>query len=200
MIFIDKEKILSMTPHFGKIESNLFTKKEFEVLLNFRPISGQKRFVPCRNHTRYEWNRVAWQTDISSWPHKYMKDVINKTSIYFRECSKINKKINEFSLMLEDLLKKPIDCHIYYSHNAKSENFGKHNDENDNVIVCTEGTQNCEVFGKKKISKVMEPGDYVFIPRKIDHKITPLQDKRISLSFCASENNPNFEDRGWITL
>lgn len=201
MILSEKEKILSMTPHFGKTESNLFSREEFEILLNFRPISGQKRFIPCSEGFTFKWWPTVWQTDPSAWPNNYIREVINETSIYFRDCSKINKKINNFSLMLENLFNKPVDCHIYYSHKLQNKTFGKHNDEQHNVIVCAEGKQNCEVFGDQTISKVMSPGDYVFIPKHIDHRITPMEEKRISLSFCVSaDENLNFEDRGWINV
>jgi len=201
LILPNKDKILSMTPHFGKTVKDLFSKEEFEMLLNFRPISGQKRFVPCGMISKFKWLTTNWQTDPSSWPSSYVNEVIHKTSIYLRDCSKVNKKINNFSAMLEGIFKKPVDCHIYYSHLTQNATFGKHRDKQHNLIVCAKGRQNCTVYGKEKISKIMLPGDYVFIPKDIDHNISPLEDGRISLSFCvATDENNNFEDRSWINI
>ena len=48
----------------------------------------------------------------------------------------------------------------------------------------------------------MQPGEYVFIPEQIDHRITPLTDKRLSCSFPIEQfkGEKFFDEREWLTL
>ena len=80
--------------------------------------------------------------------------------------------------------------------------FGKHKDLANNFIVLCQGKIKVEVWADKKIEKIMTPGDYVYIPAEIYHKITPLTDKRLSCSFPVShhKNDRLFDEREWLTL
>ena len=46
----------------------------------------------------------------------------------------------------------------------------------------------------------MKPGDYVFIPKHTDHRITPLTEKRLSCSFPILPHQGVFDEREWLKL
>ena len=201
---LNYKKIASLTPHFGKGPKDLLSYKEFENLLNNRPFLTNNRFTPAKDEIRYEWKNSPWALDQDCWPISTVLKVLDYTSIYLRDCSRVNKKINGFSEGLENVLKKPIDCHIYFSNKLNSDNFGKHMDENHNVIVVCEGKLNFKIYnGNKIMNKNLSKGDYCFVPAHMYHMVTPLTTKRLSCSFpceLIDNNFEAFEDRKWYKV
>lgn len=187
--------------HFGKSKKNLFTFKELENLLNLRPFVNNERLMVAGD-TEYKWQGYSWQTDQNGWPISSLKKLLNEHSAYIRDCGKANKKINELCVELEKIFNRPVDCHIYFSFKKNMKGFGKHKDLANNFIVLCQGKIKVEVWADKKIEKIMTPGDYVYIPAEIYHKITPLTDKRLSCSFPVShhKNDRLFDEREWLTL
>lgn len=197
-----EDKIKNLIPHFGKSVKDLFTFKELEQLLNFRPVLGQKRFIPCLTGTRYTWVNSGWSTDNNAWPISIVKKILKEHSAYIQDCSRVNEKINLFAQNLEVILKASTDCHIYFSLNKNIKSFGKHKDTAHNTIVVCEGKIKCEVWTDNGIiSNEMSKGDYVFIPEGFYHKITPLTDKRLSCSFPTAPNEKVFfDEREWYKI
>jgi quercetin dioxygenase-like cupin family protein len=78
--------------------------------------------------------------------------------------------------------------------------FNKHNDSSNNFIVLCEGKIKVEVWNDSKVTRIMNPGEYVFIPSHTDHRIIPLSDKRLSCSFPIVEHKSAFDEREWLTL
>lgn len=62
---------------------------------------------------------------------------------------------------------------------GKHKSFPLHRDSMDVLLLQVKGRIKLKV---KEINKVMMPGDVVYIPRGIDHEITPLQ-SRVTYSF-----------------
>lgn len=203
---LDYKKLKALTPHFGKTAS-LYTYKEFEGLLNLRPFISAKRFKPAQDTKRYEWPVYDWHTDKNVWPVSAIKQVLKYSAIYLNDASRANQKINGFSEGLEKVFKKPVDCHIYFSNNSnKSKSFGKHKDENHNVIVVCEGKINFKIYnGNKIMNKDLSKGDYAFVPAGVNHKVESLTKKRLSCSFpilLEKQYSINcvFDEREWLSI
>ena len=200
---LDYKKLKALTPHFGKTAS-LYTYKEFEGLLNLRPFISAKRFRPANDTKRYEWPVYDWHTDKNVWPVSAIKQVLKYSAIYLNDASRANQKINGFSEGLEKVFKKPVDCHIYFSNNSnKSKSFGKHKDENHNVIVVCEGKINFKIYkGRNIMNKNLSKGDYVFVPAGVYHKVEPITKKRLSCSFpiLMTQDNNVFDEREWLSI
>ena len=185
--------------HFGKSVQNLFTIKELECLLNLRPFLNKERLVLTEDKS-YSWFGYSWQTDKDTVPASIIKQIIKKDVAYIRDAGKANEKINNMCKELEIIFNRPVDCHIYFSFKKNVEGFKKHNDQADNFIVLCEGEMKVEVWSDEVVTKIMKPGDYVFIPKNIDHRITPLTDKRLSCSFPILQHTAPFDEREWLRL
>ena len=198
---LDYKKLKALTPHFGKTAS-LYTYKEFESLLNLRPFISAKRFKPAHDTKRYEWPVYDWHTDKNVWPVSAIKQVLKYSAIYLNDASRANQKINGFSEGLEKVFKKPVDCHIYFSNNSnKSKSFGKHKDENHNVIVVCEGKINFKIYnGNKIMNRDLSKGDYAFVPAGVYHSVDSLTKKRLSCSFPITLNGNSFDEREWLSI
>ena len=187
--------------HFGETDKDIFTFKELENLFNLRPFVNTERFIITEKNS-YSFQSYSWGTDKNSIPISIIKKIIKKDVAYLRDCGRVNKKINNICKELETIFKQPADCHIYFSFKKNVKGFSKHRDNADNFIVLCEGSLKVEVWNKEKTTKIMQPGEYVFIPKQIDHRITPLTDKRLSCSFpveqCKKEKF--FDEREWLTL
>ena len=203
---MNKKKLTNRTPHFGRGISKLFSFKELEHLLNLRPFVNTARFIPVfEEGEEYSWRNTSWSSDNNSWPIPIVSKLLNKTTAYLKDCSRVNYKINSFCEKLEKMFNCPVDCHIYFSFKKNALNFGRHNDKNDNFITVINGSIQCEIWHNNKVLKsVLKSGDYAFIPALVDHKFTPLTSKRLSLSFpIVKDVGPEhfrFEDRQWIKL
>ena len=76
------------------------------------------------------------------------------------------------------------EMHIYISFVSDSDNFGRHNDNDDVLLVQSIGKMKYEVEG---ISYILNPGDRLFIPEQVYH--TPIVlGPRVTLSFAHSCN------------
>jgi hypothetical protein len=208
-MFEDKIKLL--VPHFGKAKKNLYTWKELESLINLRPFMSSSRFNAANSKETYdlygdkvyEWKNTGWSTESNAWPVSCLKDILSKTSVYIQDCSRANEKINAVCRQLEGLLSSNSDCHIYFSVDKSLPNFNKHNDLVHNLIIVSDGTIRCELFIENGhiIEKELSNGDYVFIPAGMYHRITPLSEKRLSLSFpIYPDKASHYEEREWLRL
>jgi quercetin dioxygenase-like cupin family protein len=195
-----KNKLLQLKKnHFGKTSKNLYSFTELEKLINLRPFITKERLMYTAEGN-YSWSGYSWQKYKDTFPISILKKLINKNVIGIADCSRVNKKINSLCLKLEKIFKRPVDCHIFYSSKEKMEGFNKHRDESYNFIVLIKGEIKVEVWGKEKIEKIMKPGEYVFISKNTDHKITPLSNKRLSCSFPIMENEGVFDEREWLNI
>jgi len=185
--------------HFGKSIQDLFTLEELGNLLNLRPFVNKERLVLTEDK-KYSWFGYSWQTDTNTLPVSTLKEIIQKDVAYIRDASRASKKINKVCKELENIFKRPVDCHIYFSFKKDVEGLNRHKDSNDNFIVLCTGKMKVEVWADKKVKKIMNPGDYVFIPKNTDHRITPLTEKRLSCSFPISQHQGVFDEREWLKL
>ena len=198
-----EEKIKKLVPHFGYAEKNLYSWKELEGLLNLRPFLVPNRFTPAGDLGNYSWFYSGWCSEPNGKPASVVKDIINKTTVYLRDCSRVNEKVNSFTHSLENILQKNTDCHIYFSFKKGLTGFEKHKDYAHNLILVAEGSIKCEIWieGTHIIEKELKNGEYAFIPAEAYHRITPLTEKRLSLSFCSQTKDPDdYEEREWLKL
>ena len=195
-------KIKENEVSFGSIKEKLFTFKELETLLNLRPFTSDKRFIFIKSvDRRFKWDNNYWATDINCWPISLIEKLTKEGTCYLRDCSRANKKINNFADRLEKKFNTPVDCHIYFSLHKKSKSFNKHKDEAHNLIVACEGEIEFEIFLNKKITKKLKTGDYIYIPAGIYHKAVPLTEKRISCSFAIKTPLGGIrEERTWLKI
>ena len=91
-----EDKIKNLIPHFGKTEKDVFTYKQLEQLLNFRPVLGQKRFVACGRSLEYTWKNSGWATDYNALPISVIKKIVSNQSCYIKDCNRASKEINLF--------------------------------------------------------------------------------------------------------
>ncbi len=197
-----KDKIKELKPFYIKnILPNLISWNEIETLLNLRPMVNDKRFNIVSNK-KYKWKVGGWLSDHNSYPPDLINSEIKKYVCYINDCSRVNKKINNVCKELENILNMPTDAHIFFSLKEKETNlkgFGKHHDQQHNLIVCSEGQFIIKVYGDNCIEKEMNNGDAIFVPKNIDHEIIPLS-KRLSVSFPIKTNSNFFQSRKWINL
>jgi len=200
---IEEEKIKKLVPHFGYAEKNLYSWKELEGILNLRPFIVPNRFTAAGDIDDYRWWYSGWCSEPNGKPASVVKDIISKTTVYLRDCTRVNEKILSFTHSLENIIQKNIDCHIYFSLKEHLQNFDKHYDFAHNLIVVAQGSIKCEIWIENGhiIEKELTNGEYAFIPAECYHRITPLTEKRLSLSFCSRTDEPvDFEEREWLRL
>ena len=200
---MNSQFIKSFTPHFGTTEKDLFSFKELETLLNLRPYVSDKRFNPNGEDIKEFWHTPSWSSDKTTWPVSNIRNVIKDRTVYLTDSSRANKRINDFCKELEHLVNLPVDCHLYFSLKKDTKNLGKHFDYAHNIIVGCIGSVKVDIFVEddKMISKELSNGDYAFIPKLIDHQVTPLTDRRLTCSFPMSVNQYKvFDDRDWLEL
>lgn len=196
-----KDKIKQLKPFYIKnILPNLISWNEIESLLNLRPMVNDKRLHILSNK-RYEWKAGGWLSDNNSYPPDLINSEIKKYVCYISDCSRVNKKINNVCKELEDILNMPSDAHIFFSLKEKQtdlKGFGKHQDNQHNLIVCSEGKFIIKVYSDNYIEKEMNNGDAIFVPKNIDHEVIPLT-KRLSVSFPIKDSD-FLQSRKWINL
>lgn len=205
-----------MNPDFKKdYYLNLFTWKEFEYLLNIRPLMTDKRVFILDGGGAYSWGNSASSIDKNCYPPSLLKDLLQKHICYFRDMSRATEKINDFAKTLEKKYKKQSDAHLYVCRNPELEHpFGVHYDYVPNVIVQCEGQTNFKVWDKVEhisednvnlkiddeplLDVIMSPGDTIWIPEHYPHhaiSITP----RLSVSFpIQMHEGDDMEDRHWF--
>ena len=94
-------KIKSNKVSFGSIKEKLFTFKELEILINLRPFTNNKRFITTRPTDRFfKWDNNCWATDRNCWPISLIKKLTKEGTCYLADCSRANKKINNFANLL----------------------------------------------------------------------------------------------------
>jgi hypothetical protein len=198
------EKMLDNEPFLErKFLPNLYSWKSLEEHINFRPALYPKRFKTFSKGEK-KWKAGGWLTNYDTWPATYVKDELKEGVIFLKDCSRINKDINAICKNIEDITKWPTDCHIFISLKPLDKTgFGKHNDEQHNLIVAQEGKLEISVWDKNDelvIDTLLQNGDCVFVPAKCNHKVLPFDDKRYSFSFSMAPYEKFFQERDWIEV
>lgn len=213
------ERLLELKPFYVEsAAADIFSWKELENLLNFRPFLNIHRFRPTMNISA-SWPHIAWLTDKDCYPIELVDNLIRDSHFHITECSRVNEKLNAICFHLEKILRLPTDAHIYVDlREYPGEGFGIHYDFSHNLIVQIEGQTEVTVWDIKNengtvspthiesdpmIFKVMNPGDIIFIPALYYHKACSLT-KRMSISFpswtIGNISNDSFDSRHWISL
>jgi len=96
--------------------------------------------------------------------------------------------IKDCELVMETLKKnnpknKNFSFNMYISLSKNSKSFGKHKDNSDVWVWQSIGKSKFSVFeNSKEFQYTLNPGDFLYIPKLIFHKATPLS-PRVSISF-----------------
>lgn len=203
-----KEKIIDLRPnYFTGAFDKLFCWRDLENLLNLRPYVNSQRFKII-NDKQYSWKNQGWLTDIDSYPPSLIQQEIEENLCLIIDASRVNKKINSVCKDLEAIFPNSCsDAHIYFTvANNLSSGFGIHCDESHNLIVQMEGCSLFEVWDQEvretdpAIKIALSPGDAIFIPMKVYHRVTSLTE-RLSISFPVSASlkwEP--QDRHWVKI
>ena len=204
-----KEKPVLLTE---KIE-NILSWKELENLINLRPFVNSSRFKTVGEHP-YSWENQAWLTDVNAFPPSLLKDVINERLCLIIDASKVNEKLNQICMELEEYFKSgAADAHLYFTlSDTVKDGFGIHFDQAHNLIVQVEGETKFrawDIWSVKNgnvdslpqepiIDTILKPGDAAFIPRFYYHEATSITKrwKMTSVSaFCDVTNLQRHSER-----
>jgi hypothetical protein len=210
------DQLKSLNPFYKEnFLHGIFSWQELENLLNLRPFVNATR-LNIINDKNYNWDEVNWLTDKNTWPADLLQEILKDKMAYLRDCSRVNKKINQIALELETVLDKSVDTHIFFTTNVNdTKGFGIHNDLSHNLIIQVEGFTNFKVWEEPEktekrfidflihdpiIDVEMKPGDAIFIPVKCWHSATS-KTKRLSLSFPISiGKNEIKQTRKWLDI
>jgi len=198
------KKMLDNKPFLEKsFLPNLYSWSSLEEHLNFRPAQYPDRFKRINQPDR-NWKAGGWLSNFNSWPPNYIQEELEKGVIYLKDCSRINKQVNTICKEIEDATNWPADLHIFVSIKPLDKSgFGKHNDDQHNLIVAQEGRLEAFVWDKDDklvINEVLENGDCIYVPAKCNHQVVPIDDKRYSFSFSMADYETFFQERDWIEL
>tara|TARA_R100001510_G_scaffold47700_1_gene45113 strand:- start:715 stop:1314 length:600 start_codon:yes stop_codon:yes gene_type:complete len=197
---INFENLVIDEVSFGSLNKKIYTFVELQNLLNLKPFLNTDRFYSLSNQENLMWDNSSWSTTNHCWPIELVENFVKNSTCFITECSRVNKQINEIADKLEKKFYKSVDCHLYFSLNKEYKNFGRHSDQNHNLIVVCEGQILVEVFSKEHHSKKLSEGDFVFIPAGVDHKINSLSNKRLSASFCVTQDDCFIDNRDWLEI
>ncbi len=76
-----------------------------------------------------------------------------------------------------------LSAHMYISLSKRSKTFDKHKDNSDVWFWQCIGKTKWEIFESDTIySYILEPGDFIYVPKNMFHKTTPLS-SRVGISF-----------------
>ncbi len=188
----------------------LMSWAELESLLNLRPFMNDSR-VRILGNESYDWYASEWSTDVNTFPASLLERETKKYVFYLKDCSRVNKQINDYAKSLEDFFNTPIDVHAYFSliENPDSikNGFGIHKDKIDVIIVQSEGISQLKIWEpnvnfkdqKPKYDLDMTPGSVVYVPAGYYHEVIS-KTKRLSLSFAFGNKFGEMEDRYWLSL
>lgn len=207
---------------------DLLSWSELEHLLNIRPLLNQERVQLLKDpeEDKFQWNDDPWSIDNNCIPPYMLKIALDGSTCYFRDMSRMTKKLNALANELEKEYSMSADAHVYMCLDKDKEHpFGIHFDLSDNVIIQCEGVTNFKVWDKvegtekiksmkdyermnpyrmdiKKepiIDEILRPGDAIWIPRFHPHLATTLEDPRLSVSFPLQMGGA-LQNREWISL
>jgi hypothetical protein len=217
MLELIKDRIEKLEPFYEKnAVTNIFSWKDLENLLNFRPSNTQDRFKASLKEN-YEWPKQAWVSNINCYPPSIIQKIIKKYLCHISDSSKVNEKINSICGELESITNLPTDAHIYFDFtDQQNVGFGIHYDDAHNLIVQIEGKSNVRIWNVKSYDKnlhsiknldvnpifeiVMEPGDVFYAPAHYYHEVKSLT-KRLSISFPSHTKMKSlFQEREWIKI
>lgn len=197
--------------------SKVFCWSDLERMLNMRPFVNGDR-LKIINDKGYNWNVQAWMSDPNTYPPSLLDKEIRQYTCYLADATRLNSELNETAKELEELfIGAAVDAHIYFClADDLTGGFNIHFDYSHNLIVQVEGTSRVEIWDMKSyddstrilrsldnapvVDVVMNPGDAVFVPMNVYHRVQSLE-KRMSVSFPISyNNNMSSQDRHWIKL
>jgi len=125
------------------------------------------------------------------------------TTIILPSAHRINKRINDASLIIEKILGRAIFANLYYS-NSNSRTFPKHYDGHDVLALQLTGSKEWVLYEPivdnaidskkitteaKFISKItLNKNELLYIPRGLIHEVTSTADDSLHISFGVKHN------------
>lgn len=196
--------------YFQNYLPKLMLWSELETILNLRPFMNDSRVRVLGNES-YNWYASEWSTDVNTFPASLLETETKKYVFYLKDCSRVNKQINEYARSLEKFFDTPIDVHVYFSlienPDLIKNGFGVHKDKIDVIIVQSEGISRLKIWEpdvdyknqNPKYDLDMTPGSVVYVPTGYYHEVISMT-KRLSLSFAFGNKFGEMEDRYWLSL
>ena len=96
------------------------------------------------------------------------------------------EKIEKVQIVINELQKifpnNKISAHAYFSFLTGAGTFGRHNDNEDVLNWQVIGNTKWTIWDKEAKQYILEPGDFIYIPKKMDHNTEVLM-PRASVSF-----------------
>ena len=116
-----KDQISLLEPFYERNAlTGIFSWKELEHLLNFRPSNTQRRFKAFLKE-EYTWPQEAWVTNINSFPPSVVEKIVGKYLCHIMDSSRVNENLNTICGELELITNLPTDAHIYFDLTNRSE-------------------------------------------------------------------------------
>jgi hypothetical protein len=219
MLELLQDRIKILKPFYERNAiKDIFSWKDLENLLNFRPSNTQERFkVFLEDGDGYEWPNQAWVSNINCFPPSTIEKITKKYLCHLSDSSRVNEKINTICRELEIITNLPTDAHIYFDLTGEQNvGFGIHFDFAHNLIVQVEGKSNVRLWDvncyeeeKRNINNldedpifeiVMEPGDVFYAPAHYYHEVKSLT-KRLSISFPSiTKLSLEPQEREWLKI
>ena len=133
----------------------------------------------------FTWDDVIplFQNNVDN-PEIFDPKTFNNCGFRLHDASPI-EVVNSFQQELSKISSFKINSHIYISFTNKSETLGFHKDDVDVIFWQVFGRTEFIVIDHQKPFKYnMEPGDVLFIPKKMTHNTKPLECRfAVSLAF-----------------
>lgn len=219
MLELLQDRIAKLEPFYERNAiTGIFSWKDLENLLNFRPSNTQGRFkVFFEEGDVYEWPSQSWVSDINAFPPSIIQKIIKKYLCHIIDSSRVNESINTICGELELITGFPTDAHIYFDLTGEQNvGFGIHYDFAHNLILQIEGKSNVRMWNVKSYDEnnknikyldekpmfeiVMEPGDIIYAPAHYYHEVKSLT-KRLSISFPSHTTMEGpFQEREWLKI
>ena len=147
--------------------------------------STTHKFIKNYMTSNLSWEKVVYNIDINVQKKEtYLVKSFEDYGIVIHNIF----DIEEVFLILEKIKNNNMTCenlsaHMYISLSQRSKTFGKHKDDSDVWFWQCIGKTKWEIFESDIIySYILEPGDFIYVPKNIFHKTTPLS-SRVGISF-----------------
>ena len=145
--------------------------------------STTHKFLKDYMTSNLSWEKVIHNIDLNI-QKKYLVKSFDDYGIVIHNIF----DIEEVSLILEKIKNNNLSCknlsaHMYISLSERSKTFGKHKDTSDVWFWQCIGKTKWEIFESDTIySYILKQGDFIYVPRGMFHKTTPLS-PRVGISF-----------------
>jgi hypothetical protein len=171
---------------------NKFYKDE-NLMKNFFKSSLSHKFEKNYLKVDLSWSQVIQNIDLNI-RFKYFVKYLDNCGIVLNTVF----DIEEVNFILEQIKKNnpnhnDFSSHMYISLSKESKTFGRHKDNSDVWFLQCIGKTEWKIFDRDKIySYILDPGDFLFVPKYMYHETIPLS-PRMGISFGMDFSDKNLK-------